>query len=100
MFDGREAFEAAFERDIKAKVDLPADVLEHYRKLAINFLWEEDPDHEELEAEKDLVLEESKAAYKRAAEKMAEDEANHPLQPEESSSSDEEEERKEGLASI
>ena len=54
--------------------------------MSINFLFDEDPDHEELEAEKDLVLEESKAAYKRAAEKMAKAEAAHPLQEETSSS--------------
>ena len=52
---------------------------EHFRKLAVLFLFDQDPDHEELEAEKDLVMAESQAAYKKAADRMERDEANHPL---------------------
>ena len=55
------------------------DLKEHFRKLAVLFLFDQDPDHEELEAEKDLVMAESQAAYKKAADRMERDEANHPL---------------------
>lgn len=86
-YDGRETFEAKYAEQITSQIHMDPELLEHYRKLAILFLFNEDPDHEELEAEKDLVQAESKAAWSRAAERMAEDEANHPLQ-EQSSESD------------
>ena len=63
-------------------------LIEHYRKLALLFLFDEDPDSEMLEAEKDLVYTESQASWKKNAERMAENEANHPLQ-DTSSSEDE-----------
>ena len=78
-FEGKEALEARFAEHISSQVQLDAELVEHLRKLAIFFIFNEDPDAEELEAEKDLVHEESKKAYARAAERMAEDEANHPL---------------------
>lgn len=95
-FEGREAFEKRFAEQVSSSsaggstIDLDANLLEHYRQLAVMFLFNEDPDKDELEAEKDLVLEESKAAYAKSAERMAKNEANHPLQDHSSSSSDEE----------
>ena len=49
------------------------------------FLFDEDPDHEALEAEKDQVHQESQAAWKRNADKWAAQEENY-----EKSSSDSE----------
>lgn len=45
-------------------------VLEHYRKLAVHYIFDEDPEQEELEAEKKLVQEESAKAYKANEEKL------------------------------
>lgn len=78
-FEGKEALKSKFEEHIVAKVQLDAALIEHFRKLVIFFIFNEDPDQEELEAEKDQVHRESKAAYARAAERMERDEANHPL---------------------
>ncbi len=77
-FDGRETFETRFAEQTSS-INLDPSLLEHFRQLAVLFLFNEDPDHEELEAEKDLVMQESKAAYAKSAERMARDEANHPL---------------------
>ena len=88
-FEGRETFETKFAEQTSS-IHLDPAFLEHFRQLAVLFLFNEDPDHEELEAEKDLVMQESKAAYAKSAERMARDEANHPLQDnDETSSSDE-----------
>ena len=91
-FEGREAFEKRFAEQVSSggSIDLDANLLEHYRQLAVMFLFNEDPDKDDLEAEKDLVLAESKAAYAKSAERMAKNEANHPLQDHSSSSSDDE----------
>lgn len=60
-------------------------MIEHFRKLSRMFLFDEDPDHEALEAEKDQVHQESQAAWKRNADKWAAQEENY-----EKSSSDSE----------
>lgn len=78
-FEGKESLVAKYDENVASQVQLDAALVEHYKELAIFFIFNEDPDAADLEAEKDHVHEESKKAYARAAERLAEDEANHPL---------------------
>lgn len=52
-FNGREAFETHFAEEITAQSSLEPELVEHFHSLALLFLFSEDPDREELEAEKD-----------------------------------------------
>ena len=54
---GREAFEAHFEEQMTSQLGsvLEPELISHYQKLALLFLFSEDPDHDELEAEKSRV---------------------------------------------
>ena len=52
-YEGKEAFETNFTEQITNQCQLDPALIEHFRKLALYFLFDEDPDHEELEAEKD-----------------------------------------------
>lgn len=49
-------------------------VIEHFEQLALFYVFEQDPDAEELEKEKLIVQEESRNAQIENAQKMAEDE--------------------------
>ena len=62
QFDGREKSELLFDEVSQTAADAGADstTLTHFRSLARMFLWEEDPEKEELEREKSQVLEDSK----------------------------------------
>ena len=70
QFDGREKFEQHFDETLIKKYPEHISVLEHYRKLARLFIFEEDPEQGELEAEEDQVVRESKEAQIANAEKM------------------------------
>ena len=55
MFQGKEAFEVHFEEQIRSQSSLDPALVEHCHKLARMFLFEEDPDQADLDAEKDIV---------------------------------------------
>ena len=56
-FNGREAFEKHFDEQIANQLvdQVEPECITHYRQLALMFLFQEDPDHADLEAEKDKV---------------------------------------------
>ena len=62
-------------------------LLLHYKKLGLFFVFDEDPEHEEIEAEKQLVISESQASQLKNAERM-----NAQIEKSESSSSASDEE--------
>lgn len=55
VFQGKEAFEVHFEEQIRSQSSLDPALVEHFHKLARMFLFEEDPDQADLDAEKDIV---------------------------------------------
>ena len=70
-FDGREAFDAHFEQQIRSQSQLGEELVEHFYKMSLFFLFNEDPDKDDLETEKTQVQKESDAAYLRSAARMA-----------------------------
>lgn len=77
QFDGIEKFKASLEVLKAAVRDYPDSdlvALEHFCQCALLYLFDQDPDSEDLEKEKRAVAEESRMAQIRNAERMAENE--------------------------
>ena len=62
-FDGLSKFNEYYDENVKKALEsngVDSVIIEHYRSLALLFVFDKDPDQEDLEAEKNIVVEESK----------------------------------------